>query len=95
MFEEVQIVQKKKEFVDDTVELREKFLIFVGSQFFNFDLISHKWEIGDVYDSEDIRRIDPLAPPRNNFDIADNCSIAYLNRSVNWANKIPLIVTGG
>ena len=51
--------------------------------------------MGDVYDSEDIRRIDPLAPPRNNFDIADNCSITYLNRSVNWANKIPLIVSGG
>ena len=31
MFEEVTIVQKKKEFVDDTVELRDKFLIFVGS----------------------------------------------------------------
>ncbi len=78
------------------VNLQNKILIFIGSQFCYYDLLSKKWDIGDVFDVPDgFSDEDGRIGGSNMVDIPDNSGITYLNQTINYSERVPIVVTGG
>lgn len=79
------------------LNLKNKFLIFIGGQFCYFDLVTRKWDIGDCFSKHGGHSADAFS--HSDFDdtlvIPDSASVISLDASVNWADHVPCIVSGG
>ena len=84
--------------MENAVPLKDKQLIFMESQFIIFNLLTGKWDIGDIYLKE---RADggadviPEFSSRAQGEVPNNASVIQLNTNVNWAGRISAVVSGG
>jgi hypothetical protein len=71
-------------------------LIFLGSQFCYFDLLSNKWDIGDIFAKhKEVMGTFGADNAKETIIIPDNCSAIQLSKNVSWTGKIHAVITGG
>ncbi|TNV79176.1 hypothetical protein FGO68_gene1774 [Halteria grandinella] len=80
---------------ESPLDLKNKFLIFIGAQFCFFDLATENWDIGDVFLKERSDVKDIVSNQNESYYMPDNSSVIQLHSNLNWADRIPAIVTGG
>jgi len=79
--------------------LKDNLLVFTGKQFCYFNLNTKAWNIGDV--SEKLDTFELLEAAQFGFRtdkplrILDNASVLYLDDEINWANRVPVVISGG